>query len=92
MPGMLAMLVLAALFVIFCFFAVYIVREKAGDEREEAHRALAGRSAFLVGAGLLVAGIIVEDLAHALDPWLVVSLIGMILAKIIVRSDVDNRM
>jgi hypothetical protein len=92
MPGMLAMLILAALFVIFCIFAVYIVSEKAGDEREEAHRASAGRAAFLVGAGVLVAGIIIEDLAHALDPWLVIALIGMILAKIVARSYVDKRM
>jgi len=92
MPGMLGMLALAALFVLFCVFAVFVIREKAADEREEAHRALAGRYAFLAGSALLVLGIVFEDLAGNLDPWLIAALVVMIAAKLGARRHVDNEM
>jgi len=85
MPTMLAMLALAALFVLFCIYAVFVLAERSFDEREAQHRALAGRAAFLAGSALLVAGIVVEDLSHTLDSWLVVALAGMILAKVVTR-------
>ncbi len=91
MPTMVAMVFLAALFVVFCVFAVFVVREKTVDEREEQHRAFAGHAAFLTGAALLVIGIMVEDIQHALDPWLVVALIGMIGAKLAARVYSDHQ-
>ena len=90
MPTMLAMTLLALLFVIFCIFAVLVLREKATDERDEQHRSFAGRVAFLVGASLLMLGILVSDLNHSLDPWLVIALIGMIIAKIGARMYSDR--
>jgi hypothetical protein len=91
MPGMLAMLLLAALFVLVCAFAVFVLRERTGDEREVAHRAAAGRAAFLAGSAVLLVGIIAEDLAHALDPWLVWALIAMVAAKAVSRIYNDER-
>jgi hypothetical protein len=91
MPGMLAMLLLAALFILVCAYAVFVLRERAEDEREEAHRAAAGRAAFLAGSLVLLVGIIVEDLAHALDPWLVWALVGMLAAKALMRAYADER-
>jgi asparagine N-glycosylation enzyme membrane subunit Stt3 len=82
MPDMTLSLLLAAVFVIFCAFAVFVLREYVTDEREAAHRAVAGRIAFLVGSGVLVLGIMVEGSKHAVDPWLVISLVAMILGKI----------
>ena len=91
MPTMLAMVLLAALFVVFGVFAVFVMRERAVDEREEQHRSFAGRVAFLTGAMLLMLGILVEDLQHNLDPWLVVVLAGMIIAKLSARVYSDRR-
>ena len=90
MPTMLAMILLAALFVLFCVFAVFVMSEKVIDEREEQHRSTAGRGAFLVGASILVIGIIVQDIQHALDPWLVIALIGMIIGKLAARIYSDR--
>src|ERR1700761_2425900 len=85
MPSMTLSLLLAGVFVLFCLFAAFIMREGATDERESTHRALAGRGAFLIGSGVLVAGIIVEGAKHNVDPWLVFALMAMILGKIAVR-------
>ena len=90
MPTMLAMALLAGLFVVFGVFAVFVMRERAVDEREEQHRSFAGRVAFLTGAILLMLGILVEDLQHNLDPWLVIALAGMIIAKLGARVYSDR--
>jgi hypothetical protein len=81
MPDSAHMLVLALVVVAFGAFAVFVLHESPADEREETHRQEAGHIAYLVGAGLLLCGIVVETLAHMLDPWLVYALVGMILAK-----------
>jgi hypothetical protein len=47
MPGMTGMAVLGLLFVVFTTFAIFVLREKAHDERELSHRMVAGRTAFL---------------------------------------------
>lgn len=85
MPDMLVMCMLAFALVLFGIFASFILREKAVDEREEQHKSLAGRNAFLVGSGVLMFGIIVQGYTHTVDPWLVVTLIGMVVAKLVTR-------
>lgn len=85
MPTALAMLILAGLFILFGVFTVFVVQERSVDERDEQHRSFAGRAAFLTGSALLMIGVVVEDLAHSLDPWLVIVLMGMITAKIVSR-------
>lgn len=82
MPTMAHMLVLGGTFVVFALFAVFIFRERGGDEREDAHRMLAGRIAFLVGSTALTCGILFQEYRGELDPWLIFSLVLMILAKI----------
>lgn len=68
---------------LFLFFASFVWREKSKDEREEYHKMLAGRFAYLVGAGILVLGIIVQtSLQHTVDTWLVIALIGMVISKL----------
>lgn len=83
MPNTLLMMMVAGLIVVFALFASFIWRENTKDEREALHRFMAGRIAYLAGAGGLVAGIIAESLQHNLDPWLVGILGIMIFAKII---------
>lgn len=70
---------------IFVIFGIFVLKERAIDEREEKHRLQASRIAFLVGATLLVAGIVIRTLDHTLDPWLLITLITMIGAKLIAR-------
>ena len=82
LPTMFQMMLLLALLVAFAFFATYIWKERPRDERESLHKMLAGRDGFLAGATVLVIGIILQSLNHALDPWLIITLTVMVLAKI----------
>lgn len=82
MPDMMVMSMLAITLAIFGILASFVLRETIVDEREGQHRTLAGRNAFLAGSGVLTLGIVVQGYAHAVDPWLVVALIVMIVVKI----------
>lgn len=90
MPSMFTMFVLAVVVAAFGAFAAFMLREKARDERDEVHRMHAGRTAFLAGSALLVAGITVQTFSHSLDAWLVVALVGMVLAKVVARWWSEN--
>jgi putative flippase GtrA len=81
MPDAVVTMIIVGLVVAFGIFSSFIWRETAADERESLHRMLAGRLAFLVGAGVLLLGIIVQSLNHNVDSWLVYSLVAMIFAK-----------
>ena len=85
MPDMMVMAVLVALLVRFGVFASFILRESNFDESDDMNRSLAGRNAFLSGSAVLMIGIVVQGYSHKVDPWLVVSLIVMILVKILTR-------
>ncbi len=82
MPNMMLVSLLALALVVFAFFASFILRERPFDERDEAHRTLAGRAAFLVGSGVTILGIIVQAISHSVDPWLVFVLSSMVVVKI----------
>ncbi|RJR14007.1 hypothetical protein C4585_00855 [Candidatus Parcubacteria bacterium] len=85
MPDMTHMALLAGAVALFGVFSVFVLMEQPGDEREDQHRHSAGRAAFLVGGAILIIGIIVQTFAHALDPWLVWALLGMVVAKSVAR-------
>jgi hypothetical protein len=91
MPDMMVMSMLAIALVHFGVFASFILREKAVDERDDQHKALAGRNAFLAGSATLILGI-VQGYSHAVDEWLVVALIVMILTKIGTRKWSDRNL
>lgn len=82
MPNALLMMMVLGFVVVFALFASFVWRENHRDEREGLHKMMAGRVAFLFGAALLVLGIVVQSFNHALDPWLVFILGGMIVAKV----------
>ncbi|MBI2611728.1 hypothetical protein HYW54_03210 [Candidatus Gottesmanbacteria bacterium] len=82
MPGETSMMILAGLVITFVFFASFIYKEKVSDEREAYHRFLASRYAYLLGTSVLVLGVTIQTFQHTLDPWLVLTLITMILGKI----------
>jgi hypothetical protein len=92
MPEVVVVAILAVTFIVFALFSIFILREKAQDEREMAHRMLSGRVAFLVGSSILIVGIIIQSLNHSVDAWLVVTLVAMILSKIAARVYGDSRL
>lgn len=92
MPDMMVMCMLAVALGLFGIFASFILRETVIDEREGQHRTLAGRNAFLAGAGVLTLGIVVQGYTHAVDPWLVVALIVMVVVKIGTRMWSDKNL
>jgi L-asparagine transporter-like permease len=89
MPSMSQEMFTTATVVVFGFFASLILREQTKDEREDKHRGLAGRSAFLSGVTVLLCGIVIQVLNHNLDTWLVFTLVVMILIKIVNRIYYD---
>ncbi len=92
MPDMAVMGILATLLVFFGVFASFILREKSIDERDNVNRSLAGRNAFLAGSSILMLAIVVQGYKEAIDPWLVVALIVMILVKISTRIWSDKNL
>ena len=90
MPDILVMCMLTLTVITFVLFALFILREKAQDEREVVNKMLSGRVAFIAGSGVLVVGIIIQELHQALDPWLVLALVVMVLAKLFTRIYRDS--
>ena len=82
MPGYLIMFFLIGAIVLFIAFATFLWRENEGDEREAFHRLFADRVAYLCGSGILLIGIVIEELNHSLDPWLIYALALMVIAKV----------
>jgi len=89
MPNILVMCMLAFALALFALFAGFILKEKAFDERDVINRSLAGRNAFLTGSAVLMLGIVWQGYSHTVDPWLVVSLVVMIVVKIGTRLKSD---
>jgi hypothetical protein len=84
MPDALQMIILCVLAAVFALYAGLIFREKAADERESLHLYKASRIAYLAGTITLTAVIVVQDILHQLDVWLVAVLGIMIVTKLIV--------
>ena len=90
MPSMMLAGLLIVALVVFGFFAVFAVKEKARDERESHHKVVAGRTAFIAGTTILALAMIVQSLHHDVDPWLFITFIVMIAAKLATRSYIDR--
>lgn len=90
MPDMLLYCVVAVALVAFGILGAYVVREGGIDEREVHERSHAGRYAYLVGAGVLLVGILYQGWQHSVDPWLVVALGGMLFTKLVLRTVSDR--
>lgn len=97
-PGHLAMpestvsMLVLGLIISFLIFAAFILKETSSDERETLHIMRASRISYLVGVAILLVGIVVQTFNHAVDPWLVISLAGMLLSKIISRVYSQHKM
>lgn len=83
MSDSLVYILAGVLLVLFAVFGIFVWREHAEDEREELHKMIAGRIGYLVGAGILVVGIVYQTITTQPDPWLVSALVGMVLGKVL---------
>ncbi len=92
MPDIFIMCVLFVVLILFVLFASFILREKIVDERDDQHRTLAGRNAFLAGSAVLIIAIVVQEYMESLDPWLVFILVVMLLTKIGTRMWSDRNL
>lgn len=92
MPDMIVLCILVIILILFAVFASFLLREKSLDERDDQHRTLAGRNAFLAGATILIFGIFAQGYVEAVDPWLVIALMVMLVTKIGTRIWSDRNL
>ena len=85
MPSTAHNLLMVGLIMVFLVFVGLVWREQSSDERDLIHIQKSGRLSFFIGAAILVIGIIFQSATHDIDPWLLYSLFGMVLTKIISR-------
>lgn len=82
MPTATQMVLLAVFVAAFALYAGVIFREKARDERESFLLYRANRLGYLVGIVAISVIIVIQDLQHALDPYLLLILGIMIVVKL----------
>ncbi len=90
MPPMGAMVALLAATVLLIMFAGFVMQENGGDERDLLHRLNAGRISYLAGIAALTLALIVQGLAHAIDPWILITLGAMVVAKVVAHFYSDR--
>jgi len=84
MPTEAQMLLLCVFAAAFALYAGVVFREQARDEREHQHLYLASRWAYLVGVVAVSVIIVVQDILHQLDPWMLAVLGIMVITKLVV--------
>jgi amino acid transporter len=90
MSHVLRMTVYGLLLIFTGIFTGLVVHEKAHDERELDHYNRAGRFGYTLGIIVLLAGITWQTVYMPYDPWLLATLIAMIIGK--VGSRIYSRM
>ncbi len=82
MPMMGEMVALVFGTVLLLAWAGFILAERAADEREVQLKVQSGRAAYLAGLGVLTVALVVQGLAHAIDPWIPLALATMVVVKL----------
>ena len=90
MPTSLQMVLLAIVLGLLAGFLALLWREQPNDEREAYNQALASRSAYIVGAAVLIIAMLIESLHHKLDPAIPIALLVMIVTKVVVQRNRDD--
>ncbi len=62
-------------------YGAFVFNERPADEREYELSLITSKYAYLVGAGIITVGIVVQTIDHSLGPWLPITLAGMVIAK-----------
>ena len=71
---------LAALFIIFTGL---LWKETSGDEREQSHKIIASRFAYVAVIATLILGVIFQSFKGEVDPFLIIGICIALLAKIL---------
>ncbi len=90
MPSMPQMLALSLACACLAALIGLGLRETAADERDAEHRMFAGRVAYLGGVGALSIALLMQGLAHIIDPWIPITLAIMVVLKISARWYADR--
>jgi len=90
MPMMGEMTVLLIVAALMLVWAGFIMRERAADEREVVLTMKSGRVAYLSGLVVLLFALIVQGIAHSIDPWIATALAVMVLAKLFTRLYIER--
>ncbi|MFZ2593721.1 MAG: hypothetical protein WAX38_03030 [Minisyncoccia bacterium] len=90
MPDMATMSALVAIVILVIVWAAFLVREQAEDERDSLHALTAGRYSYLAGIATLTLALCAQGLSHNIDPWIVISLGVMLIAKLGARWYTDK--
>ena len=92
MPGATQMIAMTLAAGLLALFVGVVLKEGSGDERETQHRMYAGRAAYLSGIAVLTIALVVQGLAHAIDPWTPLTLVVMVVAKLAARHYSDRNL
>lgn len=85
MPDGVQMAVLLAVVLLALVWAGLMLYERPSDERELLHTMRAGRLAYLSGIVVLTLALLIQGLAHAIDPWIAGALGVMVITKLFAR-------
>ncbi len=90
MPMMGEMIALLTVTVLLLAWAAFVVSESVEDEREVHITMQSGRLAYVAGFLTLVVALVIQGLAHTIDPWIPVVLAVMVVAKLLGRLYFDR--
>jgi uncharacterized membrane protein YeaQ/YmgE (transglycosylase-associated protein family) len=90
MPNSVQMALMVVAIGLIGAFLTFVWRENPTDEREAHNQALASRVAYIVGAGVLIVALLIQGLAHNLDPAVPLALLAMLGTKLILQRYLDN--
>ncbi len=85
MPMMGQMTALVLVTSLLLLWAGFVIQEKAHDERETVLKMKAGRVSYLLGLGVLMIALVVQGMAHNIDPWIILALAVMVVSKLLTR-------
>ena len=91
MPTSVQMLILTIALVLIATFLVLLWRESPSDEREAGNQAAASRSAYVVGAIVLIVALLTQSLKHQIDAAIPIALLAMIATKIVIQRRKDGQ-
>ncbi len=90
MPSMMLMVMLTLITALIFAWAGFVLTERGGDEREEAHRTNSGRVAYLAAAAMLTVALVYQGVTHSIDLWIPATLVVMIVGKVLARVYEDR--
>ena len=90
MPTSAQMLILTVVLVFIAAFLVLLWRENPRDEREASNQSSASRSAYIVGAIVLIIALIIQSLKHQIDSAVPIALLAMIATKVFIQRLRDD--